>query len=331
MGIPLLVVQNGSNWNDLVQFFSDPGSLINTAKSTGYCIGVAEALMPLFFFISLCWNYVDTWIRDGHRGKFYNPAELKRTLTVAILIPFIPAIFGFIYVLGNGVAGVFEMDMATKRDTLALLTEKMLRVGEGQEINLLGLSMSMLLDMFSTAIMFCSLLGMYIIRFVMQLFVGVFIKFLIVASPLAMAFSLIPSFKDQMTRLLAVFTNACFVGVTINLLDQLFFDSLISSAVNTLDDSGSGVLFNKVLFTSLCFAIMILYLLSIWLTSKYVGIPGAAAVVGMAVTAATVATTAALKAVSLVGSGGASVGVPSTSGAGSADVVKTGAKAIRES
>ncbi len=327
MVLALALIQDGSNWNDLVQFFSDPGSLINPVKSTGYCIGVAEALMPLFFFISLGWNYVDTWIREGHRGRFYNPAELKRTLTVAILIPLIPAMFGFIHVLGDGVAKVFEMDIADKRDALFLLTEKLLRVGEEQKINLLGLSMSMVLDVLSSAMMFCSLLGMYIIRFVMQIFVAVFIKFLIMASPLAMAFSLIPAFKYQMTRMLAVFTNACFVGVTINLLDRLFFDSLIGSAVSALDDSGSGVLFNKVLFTSICFAIMVLYLLSIRLTSKYVGAPGASAVVGMAVKAATAAV---LKTISIIGSVGVSEGIAATQIA-ELDVVKTRADAIRES
>lgn len=330
MDVTFTLIQDGSNWNDLVRFLSDPGSLINPIKSTGYCIGVAEALMPLFFFVSLCWNYVQTWIREGHRGRFYNPVELKRTLTVAILIPLIPAMFGFIHVLGDGVARVFEMDITEKKDALVMLTKKLLRVGEKQKINLLGLSMSMVLDVFSSVMMFCSLLGMYIIRFVMQIFVAVFIDFLIMVSPLAMAFSLIPAFKDQMTRMLAVFTNACFVGVTINVLDRLFFDSLIGSAVSTLDDSGSGVLFNKVLFTSICFAIMILYLLSIWLTSKYVGAPSAAAVVGMAVTAATVATTAALKAISAIGSGGASEGTGGSQFVES-DIVKTGADAIRES
>lgn len=332
----MVLMQDKDNLKKLAEYFIDPSSLIDITATTAKAVAIGEALVVFLFLFVLCYNYVDTWIKEGHRGKFYNPAELKRSLWIPILVILIPTILWTIWGLGATVAGQFEMDSAAKAEAMKQLNEKVLGVADKEEFSVFNLSMNVVLDGLATGVMFLSLLMMYVVRFIVSLFVGVFAKYLIVVSPLAAAFSIIPIFKDQAQKLISVFANAAFVVVTLNILESIFFDSILSNVVNTMGspdtwENAQGILFNKILITTLCITISILYLLSIWLTSKFIGSPGAAAVLAMATTVSTIAAAAMLKAASAGAGGGAGAVSGAGSGGKIGNVAKEGAKGLRES
>ena len=213
-----LFLQAVPTGNPFKEFFSNPGSFIKLTDVLAKSIGVAEGMVALFFMTALCYNYVNTFIKEGHKGKFYDPADLKRTLVVALLIPIIPGIFYLIETLGLSVAGAFELSAGEKMEAIGKINQKMTEITELEAFSVFDMSMTMLLNALGSVLMFLNVMFMYIIRFVVMLITGVLIKFLIVISPIACAFSILPFFKDQMLKLLSIFFNACFVIVTLNIL-----------------------------------------------------------------------------------------------------------------
>lgn len=309
---------------NIIEYFGSPESTIDSAATVAKTILVAELFAPTFFFLSLGYMYVSTWIKESHKGKFFDQGELKRLLIIMILIPAAPLIFHFFQFLGSASAKVFEMDPAAKFDAITSLYSK---VSEGPEedFNLLFLSMTAMYKLMALFLMIISILLMYIIKFIILLFSGIFIQFCIIVSPLAMAFSMLPIFKDQVEKLLAICINACFVGLTMNILDTMLFDSLFQKVISSLDDPAADV-FNYIIIASTCFTVVILYLMAFWLTAKYVGSGAAAAIMSTATTAATMMAMGAVKAASM----GSKAATGAAGGDPLASIVKGAADSIRK-
>ena len=77
---------------------------------------------------------------------------------------------------------------------------------------------------------------------------------------------------------------------------------------------------------SFSFALIVMYLLSVWLTSKYVGAPGAAAALGMAATMGTVLIAGMAKL--LGGAKGGSGSAAGSEGSLTSTVAETGAESM---
>lgn len=318
-------MQQSEGIESILETYHNPSSLIDSLGTLTNTTLIAEVIAPIFFFMSLAYMFVTTWIKQGHRGKFMDSGELKRLIAVMILIPAVPLLFTFIQQIGFVTAKAMEMDAGDKFSAINQLWDTMNAAPE-EEISLWSLTMGIIYKLVAIVFVILSILLMYIVKFVIILFSGVFIQFCIIVSPLAMAFSILPIFKDQVEKLLQVFFNACFVGLTMNILDDMFFKSLFQKVVLSLNEPSADI-FNYIMISSTCFTIVIFYLLSFWLTAKYVGSPGAAAIMSTAVTATTMAVMAGAKMM-----GGSKGMVPGASGGSSpeANIIKSAAQAIKK-
>lgn len=316
---------NTGGVESIIEYYNSPESLMDSSLTLASTIAIAEAIAGIFLLLSLAYMFVDNWIKIGERGSFFNSAEIKRVMVIAILIPVIPALLTFIMGIGNITADAMAMDPGDKMKAIEKLWDKV-NEGPEEDFSLLFLTMSIVYRLMALLVMIISIIFMYIIKFVILLFSGVFIQYCILISPLAMAFSILPIFKDQVTKLLQVFFNACFVGLTLNILDHLLFESLFLKIISSLNDPAADI-FNYMMIASTCFTCCLFYLLAFWLTSKYVGNPGAAFIMSTALTATTMAVMAAGKIAGAVASGGKTAVAGGSSPIG--NVVKSGAKSIK--
>jgi hypothetical protein len=315
---------NDAGITSILETYHNPASLIDSLTTLRDTTLIAEVIAPIFFFLALALMFVTTWIKQGHKGKFMDTGEIKRLIIVMILIPAVPLLFTFIQQIGWVCAKAMEMDAGDKFAGISKLWDQM-NSGPEDEISLWSLTLGMQYKLMAMFLMVLAILLMYIVKFVIILFSGVFIQFCIIVSPLAMAFSILPIFKDQVEKLLQVFFNVCFVGLTMNILDHMFFDSLFEKIIGALNDPLADI-FNYIMVAATCFTIVIFYLLSFWLTAKYVGSPGAAAIMSTAVTATTMAVMAGASAFGAVsGAGKAAAGASPE-----ANIVKSAAQSIKK-
>jgi hypothetical protein len=116
-------------------------------------------------------------------------------------------------------------------------------------------------------------------------------RILIIIGPLALAFSIIPAFKEKMDQWFQTLLTLAFVFTTFNFLDHLMFDfmdRLGHVAGNSMMDYQVGMVFNV--------CMIIAYFMSFWFTSKWVGSAQAGRFVSKAVMFGTAAMGAAVSA-----------------------------------
>jgi len=95
------------------------------------------------------------------------------------------------------------------------------------------------------------------------------LKVLFCVGPLAFAFSILPPFKNNITTWFATVLNTGFVFTTLNILDAVFYETVLY-ADNVVKNS-DGTLQSVTANLAMNITMIILYLMSFWLTSKYVG------------------------------------------------------------
>ncbi len=269
--------------------------VINTPQLYGMTIAASLILLPLIILISSCLNYVSSFIAmDGDRIKFLDMTKVKKDLIRAIFIPIIPPILTMFYGIAIMVSEYMGMDSTELNNSLSSFIDVIWEMPE-EDFDILNLSTSTIVKFLATVMMFLALLLILLAKIIILLFSSVFVKFCIIVSPLALTFSILNILKDQINKLIQVFLNACFVSLTLNILDRMFFESILNQIIPSLLSTPQIDMYNYILVTGVCITIVIFYLLSIWLTSKYVGSPGAASVLTMATTVATITSAAIIK------------------------------------
>ena len=125
------------------------------------------------------------------------------------------------------------------------------------------------------------------------------LKVLFCVGPLAFAFSILPPFKNNVTAWFATVLNTGFVFTTMNILDAVFYETLYFSdnVIKNSDPGLQGITVNLAMNITM----IVLYLMSFWLTSKYIGKGDAGRVLSKGVGIAT-----ALVGGAMIAGGGAS-------------------------
>lgn len=139
------------------------------------------------------------------------------------------------------------------------------------------------------------------IRIVVYAFVYVVYKVLLCLGPFALAFSVLPMFRNQVEGWFGSLLNTGLTFVTLNILDIIFYEYVniyttvgthlsSSAATNIATDTNiaNSFSFNLVMVTC--------YLTSFWLTSKYVGKGDGSKILSKGVTMLTMAAMAAVSA-----------------------------------
>ncbi len=136
-----------------------------------------------------------------------------------------------------------------------------------------------------------------IIRIIISAVTVNIIKIMYCVGPLAIAFSVLPVFKDNIKIWFGTLLNASFVFTTMNILDSIIYASMSflwkdASSFNEMSSYGIQI-YN--------ITIVILYTMSFWLTSKYVGKGDA----GRVLTKGVMIAAAAVGGVAMMGGGAA--------------------------
>lgn len=130
-------------------------------------------------------------------------------------------------------------------------------------------------------------------------------RVLIIIGPLALAFSVLPAFKNTINTWAGTFLNIGFVFTTLNIIDALMIKS-IGLITNNPETTTPGISSLTALVTSVTY--IILYLSSFWITSKFVGKGDGGTpitkLVGMAAAAAAIAMTGGAAAAAGTANGG---------------------------
>jgi hypothetical protein len=151
-----------------------------------------------------------------------------------------------------------------------------------------------------------------IVKLVVGVLAVVLFKFLLVIGPLALAVSIAPIFRNQVDIWFGTTITTGLVITTMHILDCFMYGliNMISSADSfTTEDARISTVIN--------ITIVIMYLMSFWLTSKWIGKGDAGRFVSKAVTLATLATLA------FVGAGAAAAGKGGGGAANVGNVVDT--------
>ena len=318
----MIVLATTQGFSSLADIIGDIGSIFDNLETILSTTGLAMALTPILFLIALCWNYVNAFLNStAEKPQFFDAKELKRSIAILILIPFIPAIIGFVVFLGDFSASFFELSRKEEMENLGLIFEK---VTDFKSLSFFNWNLR------ASAIICCYVTVFFfmIIKFAILMFTGAFQVFIIAVSPLAAAFSILPFLKDQLIKLIKIAMNVSFIGLTLNLLDKMFYAVITKKILGPGTDGLTNEFFTAFLITSVCFVIIIFYILCIWLTGQYVGDPSATAILGMATTVAATAAVLAVNAVGMAASAGGSSGGGGYVGGLGSDIARDIAKGI---
>lgn len=128
-----------------------------------------------------------------------------------------------------------------------------------------------------------------IIRIIISCITINVLKVLFCVGPLAFAFSILPPFKNQITIWFSTVLNTGFVFTTMNILDAIFYQTIFFSDNVIKNSQGVDGIINSNAVLGMNVTFIVLYLMSFWLTSKFVGTGDAGRVLGKAAGLATAA------------------------------------------
>ncbi len=282
----------------------------STLKAAGINILIAEALIPIFFSFSIVYDIVQRTLGtiDGERPSYFSKKELVRLMSIMLMAgPLYIAIFWPISTAVNKIAKVTEPTYSQVVSSKEEILEQFNPTPGGTPDNAPKAWWDVLLDeakkgvsiginaivLANTAPIVAIILA--VISTVIKLFATVLSKMFFIIGPLAIAFSMIPAFKDKLSAWFGVYLNCLFVPITINGMDYLYYSNIAEGLRGT-------EIINPMINTAFNIVIVICYCLAFWMTSFYVGSSGAGKVLS---TAASAATTVAGMAIGKLGGGGA--------------------------
>ncbi|MFN4083977.1 MAG: hypothetical protein ACK4K9_10120 [Bacteroidia bacterium] len=167
----------------------------------------------------------------------------------------------------------------------------------------------------------CALI-LAIIRIIISAFMFIVYKVLICLGPFALAFSVLPMFRNQADNWFGTLLGTGLVFVTLNILDVMFYE-YVKSYITT-----ANVIDNRLnYFANIAFniSIVISYLSAFWLTSKMIGKGDSGKILSKGVSLATMAAMAAVSGgASTAGSGATKMGNTGNVASSSKDAFKDG-------
>ncbi len=312
---------------DLVNIFKNPTLHVPTAGLVKSTIAIGSALGVIFIFINLGWGMVEEVFINGVKNvSFFDRKELTRGIIHFLLIFIMPAVILSISNVGTIVGGTLNVSSAEMGVKIKEVSEAVFKNVEKDDVDIFSPLSAIIWKWTVYFFLYLAFVLLFLIRFIMLVFTKLLLSFLVIVSPLAASFGMLKMFSGQLKALLALAFNISFITLTFNILDRMFFSGLISSIKNT---PSLATTTNSLLITAAIFSMVVMYIMAIWLTSKYVGTPGASAIAQMGATVATIATMAAMKLMSKGAEAGAGAGAGSKS-PGAGDVANTIKEDLKE-
>lgn len=326
-------------------FFSS--DLIDSAAFTaaGYSIAVAEGLIPMFFAISIVWDMIQRTLGtiEGDRPAYFSKKELLRVGTLMLLAG--PVYIGLFWGIATAADSINKLTRPSgqliiqgQADFSNMLQQQIPAPADtvmgpvvpvlpapGQPGNTTPQQSTSLFDvvtgsfnifyLMTDGLGALTLILVQLIKAIVVLFSIVMAKIFFALGPLAIAFSMLPMFKDKIGNWFGVYLNILFVPLTCNLLDVIIFSNM-SNAL-----SGQAVV-NPMISVVFNVVMIICYCLSYWLTSFYVGSSAAGRVLTTAVSSAGMLVSGGLSKL-----GGAAAGAAASKAKGAGNIIENTAGA----
>lgn len=252
---------------------------------------IAESIAGLFFVLALIWNFASTRIKALWKTEMkpINVEELVRTVVLMALIALYPLIFGWVMDVSELMVEVISSDTSDIRAGAVEYKKSMIKIqkeaniGEDGGFSLWSMASSFQGGGFTflseILLVFTQVLNT-IVSVVVHVLAHVISRVLFVLGPLVIAFSIIPMWKDKLEKWFGIFINTLMVAGTLTVLDRIMYGAINGPFASMLQANP----WNSIAFS---LVMVILYLLSFWLTSLFVGSESAAKVLTTAVGAAT--------------------------------------------
>jgi hypothetical protein len=269
----------------------DTSILLVCAKVQSLCL----LLLPMMFLINIGYNYWNSNTKSSF--KFFDRAELMRTLALAFVITVYPAIFypvGVTLDLINKYTAPNVQDMNKYSKVVADVANHEIQYGYASDSTMAVNSVSKdtkkeedgsVLDAVKGAMSVSSWASGFIttavglvlaaIRGVISMVNLFLFKILFCIGPLAFLFSFIPAFKNKPDEWLGTYLNVGLTHTTYNILQHILINTLTKDAVLTGSALNDASFTNVVSDIGLNITLILCYLNIWWLTSKYVGTPDA--------------------------------------------------------
>lgn len=270
---------------------------VSTLKVAGWNILIAEVLIPIFFALSIIYDMAKRTIGsvDGERVSYFSKKEFIRLATLMFMAgPMYVGIFWPLSMVTQKIGKLtevsYEQVITSKEDVfkqfegledkqgnmqqeeLTWYDELLSKAKQGINIGVNALFMA------TTAPIIAMILA--VISTVIKLFAIVLSKVFFVLGPLAIAFSMLPVFKDKLANWFGVYLNCLFVPLTLNVLDYIYYSNIAEAFKGT-------EMINPVVHTCFNIVMIVCYCLTFWITSFYAGSSSAGTVLSQAAGVAT--------------------------------------------
>ena len=294
---------------DLVKSIFSSDIIVNSVDElTTYTVIVATALLPIFYSITWVWSYAKHSVLGiGEKPKFFEKSDLIRPAILWLLIGTYPYAFGAIEGLAFEIIEKTEPDnyvsWKANQGALALAimnnnesaenganedTQQSSSSGFPQVMwDILGAINSLGGSWISGIFAFLGFIVSTVVAGLSYLISKVFY----VIGPLAIAFSILPPFKDKLEKWFGTWLAVTLNMLTLNLITLLLISMTlaplesigVSLASGDSASLGDGNTFAVAIFNVI---MIVMYVLSFWVTSYIVGSADAGKVLSTAVGAA---------------------------------------------
>lgn len=269
----------GKNTSELlIQQFLDPVIGDGFLDAVQASVSVALIFSALVFMISLVYNYVSSFLGNSFREtSIFSAAELKRAILMMAFIAITPTILLLIeelFSLVTGSGSWFGVDLPPPSELFGSIFSETGIMTTAMRNRMVGI-FSSTGDRYdyaaqSSEFLYKSWMMFYYSRYAVKLLITLLIKVLIVASPFATLFAILPMFRDRVFSVVSLFLTLSFTKVTFSIIEALIFSELFLNISDILENAEYTDMENY-LMGSFLIVIFLLYILAFWITSKYIG------------------------------------------------------------
>ena len=280
--------------DDFLQDFYNAGFLDEyVSKATLTTQLIAGILVPLFAVITLGWNWVVTFIRNfPERPKFFEWGEIARVLVLIGMVSLYRPLIGTVAVVANALnrgttpnselisqnLDSFEQHInaqiippgtvgnTDKPDKDPNVTVTPLPQNEGVEIEFSwGDFLSSPFNVIIAILQGLALVILAVVGLIIKLGAQVLAKIMFALGPLAIAFSILPNYRDRLGSWFNSYTNLLLVATTCNIIDIIVYGSFWGAT------QGDASTMKPVTLLIVDCVVIVVYCYAFWLTSKWCG------------------------------------------------------------
>lgn len=281
---------------EAVNYIFTSGTIDESARRVAAGVrNIALGLLPLFFVLTQAWNFASTTVKNmggGGRPGIFKMEEIIRAGVLWLLVLCYIPVFSWMGNLAGAINSLTIPTEVTKGQSIynEYISDYLKPPSETESEtdfwtltwDFLSAAQQTLTNISSAIINGLVLVILSVIRLIIEGIAIYMAKVFYAIGPVVIAFAVLPPFKDKLDRWFGIYLTVLLLPTTLNILDYLIYASFQSAvnmeyAANPVADLVYGI------------TIIVMYLLSFWITSFFVGGSEAGKVLSTAASLATLA------------------------------------------